>query len=350
MSRVAVALCLSLGLCAQEEPAVVRAERFVKELELADKRGNAKLGLWQLGRDALPALSRAIRDPRIEVVEAACEVVYEMKELAAPLREQLTRELEKAEGQRKKALQWALCGASSTVIACASWEGEVVVLDRDGKPQGSHKGLGTLWGIQRLPNGEHLLARSGGDGGILQLDTAGNATKLEAEDGKKISPGGVLRVQRLLNGNTLAASGNTPVMEYDPKGRVVRTFATSGSAVTRLLNGHTLILDRSNGKVVEYDVDAKVVTSFEVPSSCFGMRRLPDGRTLVTDRKSDQVVAFDKKGAQVKTWSVLSDPNDVILLPDGTMVVGGSSAVAAYDRTGKQLWLHKLEWAGCLSR
>lgn len=343
-------VCLSAVLVAQDEvPGVVRAEQLVKQLELVDKCPDAMYALWQLGADAVPALSRALRDPRIEVVESACAVIHEMREVAAPVRTHLERELKQAKGRRKKALTWALRAVTSQAIAVASFSGEIVLFDRSGKVQAHHMGFKNLWGVQLLPGGEFLVAQGAGSG-VTNVDASGDVIKRLDGEQNIITFGVGLRAQRLLNGHTVIASSGKNVRELDAFGKPVWDYQASATVAQRLLNGHTLIVDMRENKLLEVDRDGKVARSFEVPSLIYGMRRLPNGHTLLTTRSNHRLVELDADGKQVNTTETLGSPNDVLRYADGTTIIASKKAVTAYDTHGETLWTHKVEWAGSLAR
>ncbi|MFT7537728.1 MAG: hypothetical protein ACI85K_003689 [Hyphomicrobiaceae bacterium] len=343
-------VCLSAIVVAQDEvPGVVRAERLVKQLELPDKCPDAMYALWQLGADAVPALSRAVRDPRIEVLESACAVIHEMKDVAAPMRTHLERELKQADGRRKKALEWALRAVTSQTIAVAGWTGEIVLLDRSGKVQEHHKGFKQLWGVQLLPSGGFLVAQ-GADGAVVNVDAGGDVIKQLDGQQDEVSFGPGLRAQRLLNGHTVIVSSRKNVRELDACGKLVWKYKAVATVATRLLNGHTLIVSNRQNQLLEVNRDGKVARSFKIPPLTFGARRLPNGHTLLTTRSSHCLIELDADGKQVKTNKTLNDPNDVLRYADGTTIIASQKGVTAYGADGETLWTHKMEWAGGLAR
>ncbi len=336
---------LSAVISAQAEvPGAVRAERLVKQLELADKCPDAMYALWQLGSDAVPALSRALRDPRIEVVESACAVLQEMGEVAAPVTTHLQRELGKSEGRRKQALKWALRAVTSQTIAVTSWQGTVVFLDKKGKVVKEYKGFSNLWGVQLLPDGNCLVAQSGGTE-IIEVTADGDVVP---NPDVELGPG--LRAQRMLNGNTLIAGNSSFVRELDAAGKVVWKYDKMGVTATRLLNGHTLVVSSQDKTLVEIGRDGKVVKSWKIPAMVYGVRRLPNGHTLVATRTNHHLLELDADGKTITSTRVIGEPNDVLRYADGMTVIAGKDGVTAYDPAGKELWTHELQWAGCLAR
>lgn len=325
------------------EPPVVRAERFVKDLELPQKRGDAMHGLWQLGGDAAPALARALRDPRPLVYEAACAVIYEIGAPAAQLRMHIERELKTAKDARKAALDWALHGVANDKIALAKWDGGIVVLDKDGKVIAEHQQMPAIWGVQQLPNGHFLAAEL--TGGVHEYDA--NGQKCWSFSGKAQQ---ALRAKRLIDGTTCIVDGQSKILEVDGAGKTLWTYEANTSCATRLLNGHYVAVDCKNNKLLEVDRDGKTVKSWDVPVHCYGIQRLPNGNTLVATRTNNRVIEYDLEGKVVKETTAQRVPNDVLRLPSGTTLIATFNSVTAIDATGKQLWLHETQVIGGLSR
>lgn len=346
------ALVVNLGLLVaavpaqqsrQQLPPAVRAERFVKELELPAKCGDAMHGLWQLGPDAAPVLARALRDPRIEVVQSVCAVIREIGPGAAALRVHIERELAKSEGARKHALQWALHGVASENIALAKWEGNVVVVDKKGKVVADHQNIATVWGVQLLPNGHFLAAQL--TGGVVEYDAAGKKCWSYP---KKLQQ--ALRAQRLVNGNTVIVDGQKRILEVDPKGALVWSYEATSSCAVRLLNGNVVLVNLATNKLVEINPAGKELTSWDVPTHCYGLQRLANGNTLVSTRTGDRLIEYDAKGKVFKETKVAASPNDVLRLADGTTILGNFQGARAIDAAGKPLWQIKAQIVGGIGR
>jgi hypothetical protein len=328
---------------AAQLPSAIRAERFVKELELPTKRGDAMYGLWQLGSDAAPVLARALRDPRPEVVQSVCAVIREMGSKAALLRVHIERELAKSAGARKHALQWALHGVASENIALAKWGGSIVVVDKQGKVVVEHKNVGTPWGVQLLPNGHFLVAQLAA--GVVEYDATGK--KFWSCPGKIRQ---ALRAQRLVNGNTVIVDGQKRIFEVDKKGKVVWHYNKTTSCATRLLNGHYVLVSLQDNKLVEIDEAGKELSSWDVPRHCYGLQRLPSGNTLVATRTGDRLIEYDGKGKIATETKVDTNPNAVLRLGDGTTIVGNFKGASAIDAAGKTLWQVKAQIVGGIGR
>jgi HEAT repeat protein len=195
----------------------------------------------------------------------------------------------------------------------------VTELDRDGKPRWTLTGLQGPSDAQVLANQHVLVAEQGR---VTERGISGNVLwKVEG-----IQP---LSVQRLANGNTfipcegmlievdragkdvlrmpvrgrfrrgIVAARRLPdrrivafergsIIQLDQAGREIkRVPATTGGVIGGagcnevLDNGHVLVLSPGIGNMSEFDMEGKVVGSFDVPGASHGFR-LPNGHTLVT--------------------------------------------------------------------
>jgi hypothetical protein len=331
---------------AQPAPApAVRAERLVKLLEIDERRGEASMELWRLGKDAVPALVRALGDPRDEIVERAAAVLAEIGTEAAAADADVARLLTAAKGRRRQALLWAKRAVSATGFTVAEWgPGRILRLDAKGAPTGTIDVGKNLWHAQPLPE-EHFLIVEVGAPKVREVDAAGKeVAQLDAQ--------GAMRAQRLPGGNTLIAGEEAGVVEFDPTGKVVwEKKDVRCSWAQRLLDGHTLFVDRPAGKLYEVDAAGEVVKTFDVGAGVvYGAFRLPDGNTLIASRDGSSVRELDGTGKQVAELKGVKGPNSCVRLGDGTTVVSGETEVVAFDRSGKVLWRAACTWGGCVAR
>jgi hypothetical protein len=323
----------------------VQPERLVKLLELDDQRGKAGMELWRLGKDAVPALVRALGDPRDEIVEAACAVLAEIGPEAAAAVPDLERLLASAKGRRQRALRWALHGANATGFAIAEWSrGQIVLLDSKGKLSGTIQAQNGLWDVQPLPEGRFLITEVG-TMKVRELDAKGN------EVWHQDAPG-AMSAQRLPSGNTLVACfDGQGVLEFDAAGTVVWEHKNVRCTwARRLLDGHTLMLDQVKHALLEVDAKGDEVRTLEVGDSVFGAQRLPNGNTLIAARDKSSVRELDPAGHEVASFSELTGANACLRLGDGTTIVGGQNDVTALDAAGKLLWRYACRWAGSVRR
>jgi HEAT repeat protein len=173
---------------------------------------------------------------------------------------------------------------------------QVTERTRAGKILWSHKTSGYATTVQRLPNGNTLLA---GYNEITVVTRSGKVVFAYRGNG-----GTIYRVQRQRNGNLVFAQ-NGQVVETDKAGKQLRTIGIPGGTgiwthVEKLNNGRFLVAQYSANKVMELDAAGKVhweatVTS---PSSA---SRLPNGNTLVSAMNDRKVMELNRAGKEV--WS-----------------------------------------------
>ncbi len=170
--------------------------------------------------------------------------------------------------------------------------GGVVEVDREGKRvfefKGSQDEVDT---VQPLPGGRILLAESGENPRIMEIDRKGNVLATVPLQCQKENHHMQTRMARKLkNGNYLVPHAfDKVVKEYTPDGRVVWSVETPNWAFTaiRLDNGNTLIGCTRANMVIEVDKQGKTVwqlTTDDVPAikDACGVQRLSNGNTVVT--------------------------------------------------------------------
>ncbi|MFN3244176.1 MAG: YncE family protein [Planctomycetota bacterium] len=327
----------------EDLPAAVRAERCYQLLLAEASRPEAMHVLWQLQRDALPVLSRAVRSKDLAVVQAACAVLHEIGGVAAPVREILIRERRGSKGDRRLAYEWALHAIEARGFTFATWNGELLFVDDDGEIARTLEGFASAWDVQTLPGARMLLTQVSKQG-ARELD--GEGKERRAFGGDANTP---LRGRRLWNGNTLISDSQKGLTEFDPTGKVVWRHETGANCMQRLFNGHTLFAT-GGGKLVEIDRDGKTVRSVDVPDQIYGMRRLPDGNTLLATRAGDGVVLVGPEGKVIKQWQKLENPSDAMLLEDGSILICGSAKAALFDPDGKERWSFERQWVAGVCR
>lgn len=137
--------------------------------------------------------------------------------------------------------------------------GTLVELTRDGREVFRIKRLNDILTARKLPNGQiALITRKWA---FLRLDTRGNVLKTAQ---LQYPSNAIDRHEILDNGGVLVAIPfNNTVIEYNPDGKVVRTFrAKSPYSVVRLPSGN-LLLTEGEGKVVEINRDGRKVWEYD---------------------------------------------------------------------------------------
>ena len=114
----------------------------------------------------------------------------------------------------------------------------------------------------------------------------------------------------LENGHILIADeSNNRVIEITPKGKIVKTFTAGGTVsgaafASRLDNGDTLISDAGNNRIVEVDWNDNVVWQYVTntaadsnpnPQPTRGIR-LRNGDTLISDQFNNRVIEVNHWG------------------------------------------------------
>jgi outer membrane protein assembly factor BamB len=149
-------------------------------------------------------------------------------------------------------------------------------------------------------------------------------------------------VQRLANGNTFIAT-DSYVVEVDRAGKELYTLrnAPMVHAAYRMRNGPVVCLQPGN-QCVLMDTTGKVLSSFNSNHGHMqmaGLDVLPNGHILVTQMHQGRVVEFDSTG---KTLLEVNAPGarTATGLPNGHILVTSqqNQRVFEIDRTGKVVW------------
>src|SRR5262249_37744705 len=156
---------------------------------------------------------------------------------------------------------------------------------------------------QRLPNGNTFI---GCRGQVVEV------TPEHRELYNYRLPNGeeFMRAKKLPNGQ-IACVGNSRFVLLDNKGNEVKTFPTGiptyCGRIEMLPNGRVLAASYNGKKIVEYDMDGKVVWEAPVPMpEPISAWRISNGNTLVTSMLEDQpAVEVDRNGKVV--WQYKTD-------------------------------------------
>jgi len=197
-------------------------------------------------------------------------------------------------------------------------------LTREKKVVFEYQSKSEIYACQRLPDGNTFIGESNA-GRLLEVAPDGKIVKelRLLPEGKDAGHAYMRNARKLKNGNYLVAHyGPEVVIEYDPKGKVVREIPAKGAphSVIRLENGNTLIAcgDKKGGpRVFEVDKAGKNVWQVkgdELPGVSLkfmtGLQRLPNGNTVVTNwlghgniGKAPHVIEFTRDKKVVWTFS-----------------------------------------------
>lgn len=161
---------------------------------------------------------------------------------------------------------------------------------------------------QRLPNGHTFIATRTQ---LLEID----------KDGKEVftysrpDGGNFMRAVKLRDGDIACVvqlgGALSRYVRLKPAGRDFREVKswgvhvrTSGGRIDVLPNGHVLIPEKDNNRVVEYDAEGRTVWEAAIEQPVAAVR-LPNGNTLVTSYTENRAVEVDRDGKEI--WQFKSD-------------------------------------------
>jgi HEAT repeat protein len=219
---------------------------------------------------------------RVVELDAANRVVWQFDGLEMPL------DLQRLPGER--------------VLVAEYGGNRVTERGRDGKVVWEKKIAGPLV-AQRLANGNTFIATREG---VVEVDKAGKQVfSYHRPFGETI-----MRACKLGNGDMVLVTelGVPRCVRVSREGRELKSFAvevsTSGGRIDVLPNGHVLVPELLNNRVVERDADGKVVRTMKVEQP-IAATRLANGHLLVTSMTQKRAVELDRAGKEV--WEYRRD-------------------------------------------
>lgn len=321
-----------------------KVQRLVTFLELPSRRRAAVEGLLRIGSPSVPALTRALSDPRPEVV---FRCLHLLRQLGSSAKAALPRLMKMSKGEDPRlaeAARWAMLGIKPTGSFLTVDIGKHCVreIDPDGTVRVVYDSKG-VYDAQRLPNGNLLVAYVFGR--VDEID------KDEKVIWKHVGMKAAISVERLVDGNTLISTGKgKQVIEVDPKGKVVWKFASKWpNHADRLPSGNTLVSDYQERKLVEVDPAGKVVWEVKTPAGTIDAERLNNGNTLMVLNDNKLVVEVDPTGKTLREFKQHTVPKCAIRLPDGNTVISGKGGLLNVDPAGKKVWEHQDKTWGAVS-
>ncbi|MFA5687559.1 MAG: PQQ-binding-like beta-propeller repeat protein [Kiritimatiellales bacterium] len=217
--------------------------------------------------------------------------------------------------------------------------------------------------VERLPNGNTLIADAGAESGsgseIIEVNPAGNVVWRSAH-GYRFAH----TARRLPNGNTVIAdTSNNRILEVNPADEIVWSSDDWTGGTGKMSNGSPLhypnnicMMDagkmlvtnrNSNGFVI---VDCAGNISLESqgelnhPHNC---EPLPDGNFIVADSDEDRVRMISAAGETLWEYAAgLRWPRDANLLENGNVLIADSknSRVLEVTRAGETVWEYQLPY------
>jgi hypothetical protein len=221
-------------------------------------------------------------------------------------------------------------------------EKQVVDLDASNRVRWKIEGAEMPLDVQRLPGEKVLLAEYKGNR-VTERNSKG-----EVLWQKKIAE--PLAAQRLANGNTFIAN-RYGLVEVDKTGKEVFSYnRPNGEDIMRArkLPGGDILLITQLGvaRFVRLDRFGKELKSFGVEVATSGGRidATPAGNLLIPELHNHRVMERDMEGKVVREIAV-QQPITATALPNGHVVVTSMSQKRAieFDRAGKEVWEYKRE-------
>jgi hypothetical protein len=205
---------------------------------------------------------------------------------------------------------------------------------------------------ERLANGDTLVSDTGHDR-VFRVDQAGEVVWTSDDWGGgsgTLSDGSHLRypndAELLANGHLLITDrNNNRVLEADEDGQIMWTYdrLTRPHNGDRLANGNTLVANSEENKVVEVSPAGEIVWSYGGSGTLDWPRdadRLDNGNTLITDSRGNRVVEVDPGGQVVWSYTGLALPYEADRLPDGNTLIADNShrRVIEVNPAGEIVW------------
>ncbi len=213
----------------------------------------------------------------------------------------------------------------------AADNGHLAIVGPDGKVEWEVPVKGTPHDLQRLENGNLLYPP---DATTVAEITPNKKVVWQYRSVPKPGYDGPIEVhafQRLDDGRTMIAeSGNRRIIEVDLEGKIVKEIPLQVDhphphrdtrLARKLPNGHYLVCHEGDGAVREYDGGGRVVWTYVLDlagrprsdghgpeghgTEVFGAYRLPSGNTLISAGNGNRVIEVDPAGKVV--WSLEHD-------------------------------------------
>lgn len=215
-------------------------------------------------------------------------------------------------------------------------------------------------GVETLPNGHLLITDGGGayytttDASIMEVDPSGQIVWQYA--GAMAFPHSA---EELVAGDILISdTGNDRVFRVSRSGQIIWSSDNWGGGSGTLSdgshlhypndaevldNGHMLITDRNNDRVIEVDESGQVVWSYSQLTRPHNGDRLPNGNTLIANSEENQIVEVDPSGIVLWSFgagSTLNWPRDADRLANGNTLITDTrhGRVIEIDVNGQVIW------------
>jgi outer membrane protein assembly factor BamB len=208
-------------------------------------------------------------------------------------------------GNLQRPLDAQLLPGEEQVLVAEHEANRVTVRNLKGEIVWTTNVLGPLM-AQRLPNGNTFITARNH---LLEVDKTGR----EVFSYNRPDGGEFMRSMKLRNGDIacIVQVGEPRFVLLSPSDKDFKEVkswgvkvGTSGGRLDVLPNGHVLIPEMYNNRVVEYDADGQNVWDVTIDQPIAALR-LPNGNTVVTLMRENRAVEVDRTGKEV--WQFKAD-------------------------------------------
>jgi len=235
-----------------------------------------------------------------------------------------------------------------------------------GCPRGIPGNLEMPLAVERLPNGNTLIADAGDEAGfgseIIEVDPVGNIV-WNYNEGLRFAHSG----RRLKNGNTLITdTTNNRLIEVTPDKRIVMTSDEWGGGTGKLSDGSHLhypnegfeledgtfwVTDRNNDRCIQVDRNGNVLWAFEKElHHPHNANPLPNGNILIADSDGNRILEINREREVIWSYGdgsieTLWWPRSGIRLENGNTLITDSKnyRIMEVSREGKIIWKFQTE-------
>lgn len=178
----------------------------------------------------------------------------------------------------------------------------------------------------------NLLIATGSLAKVIEMDPTGKIVWSFAID--------AWSAEKLNSGNVLIASYTTNrLIEVDPAGKVAWEFGTLNAMKAKpLADGNVLVADFGGHRVLEINRKKAIVWEHKTPTECFDADRLPNGNTIFGCPNLVREITPD--GKTVNEWTISGRLNGFQALENGHILVAnyGENKVVELSRDNKPVW------------
>ena len=161
--------------------------------------------------------------------------------------------------------------------------------------------------------------------------------------------------QAQLTAGNILITDQTGVREFDAQKQEVWTYTAGaqGAAIARKLrNGNVLVADPNTNSILEIRpagrTGGEVVWRIEDVQNPWDVSRLDNGNTLVTERYNNRVVEYDAKTRNVVWQAVAQYPMSAQRLENGNTLISTNNAVFEVNKAGLEQWRANLLRGGAI--